>query len=188
MDQLLTKTDIKLNELSQELDKFKSTFQFPKFYLSNYFSELRNKIDVAFLNKSANEDDYEIKNQLNENWIKMIDQINSYERLCSNCQRSNKFNSQITKETNADISLIEEKLSNFKLDLYDEIKELIHEQMCKIKNILFQHKTIVFLECNKYTKSFLFKKLNNRTTAGILLSILDEFIDEVFIEKLIFKR
>lgn len=182
------KFESKLNELRQDLDAFLSVYQFPKFYLSNYFSELRNKIDVSFFNKNSQETDYEIKNELNENWIQMIEKINSYERLCTNCQRTNKFDMQTTKETNQEINLIESKLANFKLDSFDEIKELICELNTRIKRIIFQSKTIVFLESQKYLNSFLFRKLNNKTTTGILLFILDEYIDEAYIDRLIFKR
>jgi hypothetical protein len=42
----------KQEELTDDLERFKSMFQFPKLFLSTYFSELRNKIDVAFVCKT----------------------------------------------------------------------------------------------------------------------------------------
>jgi hypothetical protein len=151
-----------IDDLTDELEAFKSMFQFPKLYLSNFFSELRNKIDVTFLTKISNELDFVVKDDLNENWIEMIDHLNSFETECSSSQRTNKFNIQITKETNIEVKKIEDLLADFKQESYDLIQEMINEQSFKIKKLLFLNKTIVFFGENKYaslTKKFT-KKFN----------------------------
>lgn len=185
--ELPTLNKSQIDDLTDELEAFKSMFQFPKLYLSNFFSELRNKIDVTFLTKINNELDYGIKDDLNENWIEIIDHLNSFETQCSSNQRTNKFNIQVTKETNLEIGKIENLLANFKLDSYDLVLEMINEQNFKIKKLLFLNKTIVFLGENKYaslTKKFT-KKFNARTTAGILLIVSDEYINQNNITKVV---
>jgi hypothetical protein len=183
----------KQEELTDDLERFKSMFQFPKLFLSTYFSELRNKIDVAFLSKNNLETDFQIKDDLNEIWIEMIEHVNDFERECCAIQRTNKFNIQLTKEINADLKRLDDQLlstsfndSTTTTTLYDSIRESIVELDVKIKKILFQNKTIAFINENKYSDlKTVKKKFNTKTTAGILLFIQDEFINENSITKII---
>lgn len=181
----------KQEELTDDLERFKSMFQFPKLFLSTYFSELRNKIDVAFLSKNNLESDFQIKDDLNEIWIEMIEHVNDFERECCAIQRTNKFNIQLAKEINADLKRLDDQLLSASFNdstatLYDSIRESIVELDVKIKKILFQNKTIAFINENKYSDlKTVKKKFNTKTTAGILLFIQDEFINENSITKII---
>ena len=47
--------------LSEEFDRLKGRFQQPKLYLNNYFSTIRDEIDIAFAQKRINESDESLK-------------------------------------------------------------------------------------------------------------------------------
>ena len=57
-----------------ELDKYS------KFYLSNYFSDLRNQVDLVYAQKQL--DETKKKHKINRIWLKLIDIINKFELEC----------------------------------------------------------------------------------------------------------
>jgi hypothetical protein len=132
--------------LLKELDDLKLIFQVPRLYLSNYFSSLRTKVDIAFTKKQFEEADSQSQVTTAENWNKMIEQINLFEYDCLAAQKSNKFCDAFNKEINEKISLIESTLACESMDDYEKIEQLIYETKFMIeKKVKRNHFYCIFL-------------------------------------------
>ncbi len=130
-------TDIE--KLKNEIEELKSMQSFPKFYLSNYFSDLKLQVDLTF---------DMCKEEEKENYLKIINTIESIET--DYYKRIKPFQT-FTNE----IKFIEDNIFTNK----EELKRLIDEIRFKIESKLFLNKTILFIKnyktLNMESKNFL---------------------------------
>ena len=125
----------------KSLDELKSMLSITsaRLYLVNHFSDLRAQVDL----------DYAIVNDeiLKENWIKMINKIDEFEKDCIISLSINPFFKNETANINETIKTIEKLLENKNLG-FIERKELLNSikyEIFKIEKNLFQNKTLVYL-------------------------------------------
>ena len=111
--------------------------QFPRFYLSKYFDELKNQIDTKYALK---------QNDVKNKYLEIIKNIESFEQ-----DAYNKWLSKSINTCDNEIKLIEERLNDLNLT---EITSLIEKVKYKIEKMLFSNKSIFFIE-TKCRNSFL---------------------------------
>jgi hypothetical protein len=167
-----------------DLDNLKNLLNQPLYFLSDYFKDLRTEVDVAFVKKGLNEPNTDLKQKIKENWIEVINRIDSFENECIQALGSNSFNKQILTETNLQIDVIESKLNENSPDL-NEINNLIYDQVQKLERILFHNKFMIFLLKSQciYTKN-LCAKLDIATGVGKLIFITNEYLGRLSIYNL----
>jgi Leucine-rich repeat (LRR) protein len=124
-----------MNVIMDQIDELKQMQNFPRFYLSNYFDELKNEIDIKY----AVEQDEQAK------YLEIIKNIELFEQdAYKNSKSFNTFDKEI--------KLIEDKLNDSNLN---EITQLIDELKYKIEKILFSNKSIFFYDLVYNDYSFL---------------------------------
>ena len=165
MEQLLIKTD-----------DLKQIIEIPSLYLSNYFNELRNEVDLECLKKQKQyeERNQENKTKINEIWKEMITKIDSFEKQCIN--NTIKDHQQVINR----LESIELMLNNneFNTNL-EEIKETIEREETNCLQELFQNKTIVFIQDDEKIVEF----KNNLLINGKLVILNDFFIKNTFLKE-----
>ena len=83
----------KIIDLINALEELKTVFIVPKLFISNYFHDLRSRIDLSVIkfnlnNNPLNSDEFLKK--INENWMQMIQKLESLEQECyKNCDQMN---------------------------------------------------------------------------------------------------
>ncbi len=129
--------------LLNDLNKIKEIAELPSLYLSNYFMELKNDVDREFAPKQLElQNDKEKKKELNELWQQMIEKIDTFEKSC--------IKSSYDLETHRKrINEMEEKLNKQKTINLNGVKEIIESEEINLLKILFENKTILFLENQK---------------------------------------
>ncbi len=136
--------------LNRALDKLSQMCQFPKFYLSNYFGDLKVRVDkqmaTQFMMSPQN-------TQLLSNWTEIIAKIEMFEKKCVS-------NSKLVKEQLAHTF---ERLES--IGQANDLKLALSEKF-KIQKLLFQNKTIAFITTNEA----------NKTIKSRLLILNDEFV------------
>lgn len=166
-----------------ELEDLKNIFTYPRYYLSNYFSNLRHEVDSEFVRKDLKETNQQIKTEIKKNWIEMISKIDTFEQECFNKQIKNSFNDHInTKQTSELINLIETELKNEEID-EQSIKNRIYDEILKLEKVLFLNKLMVFLPKQQGYYSVC-KRLDMNTTVGILIYITNDYLGRITIEAL----
>ena len=156
---------IYIEELSKQLDDLKKTLNDPETYIWTYFDELKRTIDLEYAKKDMDETDNEIKDELNKNWLEIIDKISEFE---NDCKSRRLTNDHIVKEqTTEKLSLIEQHLTHLKAfensvkhiqtnkaikSLHQQIKELIYDVTFVFGKIMFLNKTIVYLSREEHDK------------------------------------
>lgn len=187
-----------LDELREQLDALKYLIDSSKQFLNNFFLNIKNEVTTAFAFKLEQTPDESNKIKLNENLTELFARINAFELECS---IKHSF-SEPASESNEIVKLTEIKLDHFNDDLFAEISDLIYDETYRIEKILFLNKTIVFLDKSKCkqidlmisddlsnhstnvsedsNESFnedvnLFYYMNNKTTAGKLIIIKNEY-------------
>ena len=151
-----------------QIDELKQMQKFPRFYLSNFFDELKNQIDLKYAVK---------KNEQNK-YIEIIKNIELFEQDAY--KKSKSFNT-----FDNEIKSIEYKLNDSN---FTELAELIDELKFKIERVLFSNKTIFFYEKEKEfliiindeyirKKSFDYKSFEILTREKLNCTILDNIIE-----------
>jgi hypothetical protein len=196
------KLALSIKELKNILESFESLFKFPRLYLSKRFDTIRSEIDLAYEKQATIRISEEMKNKLKDNYLSMINLVNSHETECFKHFPKNQFESQITAETQKCIDLINSKiqlLENAVKDgkgeptfdvngdpeedsdeFFDDIQlieDLIYDQKFKLEKTLMQNKTLLFLEetsCLADTNK-VFSRMDYLTTAGKLYFITNEY-------------
>lgn len=135
--------------------------QHPKFYISTYFSDLKTEVDKEVHQKQMKNKNQEQTNKLHELWLQIIDLIESFETEII----KQKFN---IKSNLARLISIEKMLKNESIKNLNEIKESIKKEERNILKILFQNKTIAFI--NKFNEP------ENDLIDFKLIKLNDEFI------------
>lgn len=82
---------ITVNELKKELEEFEALFKMPRLHLSNFFQQTRAEIDLAIQKQSTILTTSEIKEQLSQNYNKLIERLNQFEADCLKRQKTNDF-------------------------------------------------------------------------------------------------
>ena len=139
-------------KFSKKLEQLKLLLEFPRLYISNYFSDLRTQIDLAFFAKELAINNSEQLIELRKYWNDMIYKLNSFEEKCLIRRSITKFK-ELTKETNQMFKLVESKLDLIKQisdeeqsnEIILELDDLVYDELAKIEKILFLNKTIIFL-------------------------------------------
>ena len=110
-----------MNVIMNQIDELKKMQQFPRFYLSNYFDELKRQIDLKYALNLDEKDKY----------LEIIKNIELFEQdAYKKCKSINTCDEEI--------KLIEDKL-NDDTNL-TEIEQLIDELKYKIEKVLFSNK------------------------------------------------
>ena len=175
-------------KISRLIEKLKMLVELPRLYLSNYFSDIRTEIDLAFFEKELGIFDAENRVKLRRNWQEMIDSVNSFEEECLIGRSIKKFK-EISFGSKPIVDCMEEKYdsalktkNDYELKL---LEDLAYDEMCKIEKKLFQNKTIFFLNRTKSNNSKLFldylniyTKLDIKTSVGKLLIISNYYFGE----------
>jgi hypothetical protein len=137
--------------IKKEFETLNLIHQFPRLYLTTFFSDLLMRINVAYIKKDRVCQNSIVKYELNENWLKINQKVNIYQSECIKNVCQIKFDS----ETSKTIQLIAPLL-----DSSDYAINLIQTLTTKLKSIIFLNKTIIFFETNPDdTESCLFGKL-----------------------------
>ncbi len=105
--------------------------QFPRYYLSKYFDELRSQVDTKYALNSDEIDKY----------LEIINRIELFERDAYNNWPSRGIN-----EYDKKIKSIENKLNNNNLNNLNDIAQLIDEVKSKIEKTIFSNKSILFID------------------------------------------
>jgi len=130
-----------MDEIKTKLKELKSMQETPDIYLFNYYSDLKQQVDLTFSNEQK-----EVLEE--EKYIEIINSIkifeqNSYKQI----KPFNTFGDQI--------ELIEQKLSDSDLEI-DIIVKLIDKVKYEIEKTLFSNKSIMFIkDYGKNKESFL---------------------------------
>lgn len=124
------------------LDKLEVMAEFPRFYLANYFSDIRTEVDLVYGLKQANETDSEILSKINREWLKVINKVDQVEAECLRLNlRKFRFNNQTLMES-----------IRTRTGLLNENKKicLLKEEINKLEKILFNNKTVVYLKNSSF--------------------------------------
>jgi len=132
-----------MDEIKNQIDELKLMQQFPRYYLSKYFDELKAYVDTKFA----------LRLDRKKRYLEIISIIESFEQDAYNKWKSKRINTY-----DNDIKLIEEKLNNIKsieerlndIELVEEklnnnpnnltnITKQIDELKYKIEKILFSN-------------------------------------------------
>ena len=159
------------NKFRNNLDKLKTIVQEPRSYISNYFTDLRSQVDLSFSTKDLIDNDENNIIALNENWLQIIKKIMSYEKECLYRIKTNHHN---LSDLNKKIELFEKKILENKETIYESINDEINS----IENKLFLNKTFIFLDEISCENFNLLYKMNKNKTAGKLVIILDQYINQ----------
>ncbi len=140
-----------MEEIINQIDKIKQMQQFPRYYLTQYFDELKAQVDTKYALKLDEKDKY----------LEIINNIESFEQ-----DVYNKWNSKTITTFENEISLIEEKMNNNLTDITKLIDELKHQ----IEKKIFSNKSILFFDIEESNCSF--------ASNSFLLIINDEYISK----------
>jgi len=136
--------DKKKDELTKLLEEFKSAVYQPTFYVSEFFDDLKNKIDIQFCKILNETDKSQMNQQIYKQQAELIEKVQEFENLCS---------SQINEESISDhlnetIEGIEKELNepNKSEDDLCTIYRVLSNEFKNIHKILFQDKFMFFLD------------------------------------------
>jgi len=146
-----------MDEIINQIDELKKKQQFPRYYLSKYFDDLKAQVDLKY---ALNLDE-------NEKYLEIIRHIESFEQNAYNIWNNRRINAY-----HDEIDSIKEKLNNnFNLD---DINKLIDQTKYKIEKMMFSNKSILFFDNKKSNCSF--------ASNSFLLIINDEYISKSCID------
>lgn len=179
-----------LEEFKQLFDKYQFMFKCPRLYLSNHFSDLKQKVDSAFNQKLFNRPDEKIKFNLTQNWLEIIEYIESFEKDCLAEQKTNKFNEEITNGYKQTIETIVADLNQTGGIITNKNLKILYKKIHELNEILFLKKTMSFvfkkqleepIEKN-FTNNF-FKEMDwNATVGKLIVTNFDYFSDKEILE------
>lgn len=157
------------DQLRINLEQLKSALEEPKLYIFNFLENLKAKIDIKTqqaLDKQLINEEQLIKNQ-----EIMINNIMEFQELCLSKlleQNLSQTDLQSTiEEIESDLDNESETVDN------EDIEKSISNALFDIQRILFQNKSIHYVEPGK--TSYLSNRIEKHL--GILILIEDDFID-----------
>lgn len=140
-----------VKELTSDLETLKTILRQPRFWLSNYFSELKNIIDIEFTKFLAEERSEDETNQVTSCYEEIIDKVEKIEKNCFNNLKTDRINSdEVLVQAEASINKIEQMISSLDSKISSEtdldlIDTLIYETLLKIKLSLVLNTGLIFL-------------------------------------------
>ena len=141
-------------DLEKHLQQFKSMFEIPRLYLSNYFTDLKTEVDIYFTQNEMNETNLEEKEKFKTSYQEIINKIVEFETECFKACKTNSLNKTITVDVNLSIENIESKMDEAKRELI--IKEIFRDSIenleYRIQEIIFLNKTMLFLTSDSKAK------------------------------------
>ncbi len=161
----------------------------PDDYIYNYFSDLRNEIDLV-ANSQLMDDDTPANNNeiITDNWIEIIDLIKFFEKECNQMRSLKNSLTEIAK-AHLVIDFIHKKINENsnqldKIEVFKEIDQLLDSELFKLEKRLFCNKTMFFLDRQKNDclKSMPKEKI------GKLIFVTNEYFSRKSIENLKSKK
>lgn len=159
--------------LKADLNNLKSVIKSPRLYLCDYFSELRNTIDIQCESSEQNE-----ATQSFETQSLLINEVDAAEKECLSKLNNNFLTNGILKQVKHVMTAIEvNSKTNALVDSpkLNEIKCLLEETTSDILKVLFRNRGIVFLS-KEFLASFIPGLEGLIESFGLLVLIEDEFI------------
>lgn len=168
--------------LAQELDELKFRIECPTLYVSDHFGDLRQQIDEAFVRKLSQDTSLDAKlkkEQVEPNWIEMIDLVNKFEQEClKNAKKQ--LNNEVLNEIYIKIETIQHGLKQT-MD-FSLLSDFLYETKFLLEKNLFLNKSLIFFDRSLCSNSELFKEMNSDTTVGKLLFITNQYLGTRSIE------
>lgn len=154
-------------DLNKELDHLKLIATIPRLYLSNYFINLRNEIDLIFAPKSIvnNSDALCFK----KTWKEIIEAVDTFESKLD--VKRFTLSQTVIDETNQQVTHIQTKLTE--THIAEEIQDSIDKEKHKLERILLKNKTILILD----KSNCLWDDLFNENELAKLVIVTDEYIN-----------
>jgi hypothetical protein len=165
-------------EVKDKLAYLKSIFELPRLFLTEFFSDLKSQVDISFATKELKEKDANLRSEIKQNWLEIINKIEAFEKECFKAHKSNVFDEAIKKEITEAILFIENNLDSQKNSVV-----IIEDLTYKLEKTLFLNRTIAFITRSDEFERF-FKKLNKRTTVGKLIYIKNAYFSKKVINLL----
>lgn len=138
---------------SDELfEEFEFYSQFPKYYLSSYFADLKQKVDVKFVKEKINNRGFS-----NSKWASVIEKISTFETECLNNLKNKNF--EITSKDSLEKDVLISEFNKFVFS-NKSILFIDKSKSYKIKNSF--KVVIIHDECipNEIAESFCFKYIS----------------------------
>lgn len=160
-----------LNELVNLYNLLNHIKNDPEYVQWSHFSDLKTQIDIAYSQLELDNDDNPImKQEINKNWLMLINKIDAHE---SECKSNLLFIKQLLNHDNK-LDLIEIKLRVYKncnqddecLTQFNILKQEILSEIYRMENCLFINKSFVFINTDQ-----------QKTVAGKLLFITNAYLN-----------
>lgn len=171
-------------------------YKFPNFYISNYFDDLKTKVDYLYNDSIFNQKKEHNREKLKEKWVKVINKINELCEECLSNVKQIKFNYDLDsniKTIQDKFNSLEEFTDNKSFDsqkfnsIINDLDCMIYELENKIGQNLIK-KSAAFIDAKSYkkvVKVFRTKFYKNLKIPGQLLVFKDFFINNKAIDELI---
>lgn len=158
-----------MDDLKKEFEDLKLMLDFPKLYLSNYFTNLRNEVDFLFVDKQ--------EKKFKTIWSKMTRKIDEFEKDCSSRLSDDCFDGHLKIQFKSILEKIDVEITNLDpIDSYskfraDDFKELIIKEKTQLGRVIFSNKSIMLID-----KNCPIKELKNRVLDARLIILRDVHI------------
>lgn len=122
-----------MNRADSSLDlELNQLLEWPKLYLANYFSHLKNEVDKELAKQFIlNEHDPTKQEQLNKIWKQMIEKITVFEAECTrNAPKSNQTTDDAAQESSNSLEIRQNDYSENKLLLNKSMLFMNSSQPC----------------------------------------------------------
>ena len=113
-------------ELSRKYEQMKQ-LEKPQIYLINHFSELRSEIDSAFIKKKKQITNIEKLKELQENWTKLINKTNEFEKECIQFAIAVELTAEIINERDTQLTKMKSRLTELK----DVVRSISKQKNCE---------------------------------------------------------
>ena len=113
-------------ELSRKYEQMKQ-LEKPQIYLINHFSELRSEIDSAFIKKKKQITNIEKWKELQENWTKLINKTNEFEKECIQFAIAVELTAEIINERDTQLTKMKSRLTELK----DVVRSISKQKNCE---------------------------------------------------------
>jgi len=123
--------------LKEEISELKLIFEFPKYFIGNFFNDLRNDIDLAFVKKKHETQSLQQQMKIEGIWTDLRNEIISFEKECKQKQDSQPIDQEITNKI---INLLEESYNHLISNRYmtfetESIKPAIKKLNSELENL-----------------------------------------------------
>lgn len=157
------------NLIRCKLNELKHAYQNPRLYISEYFANLRNSIDIVCENTRSGK-------STTSKQLLMINEVDAFEKKCLATFTNDLVDKTLLRDTTRQVEnvLVNTKcLGNHEVIMLDQ---LIYECLTSLQKSLFHNQTMLFLSSD----SCLYKihELEIDSQCGKLIIVEDEFIGE----------